>query len=269
LSRYPQALPRPARTVASLFRDERDGRRAPACRTYTPVRGAALAGLSHPLTLFAKGFHLRLRDGLPGFFLCPDVQGPPVTSPAADRAPPRPWAAGDRPGPRHPDRGPAKRSHLEPGSSRHLDPDLGQGQPPRAFSILRSPSVHSRVIRLIPRTGFLCLPDQWRVTSPMCRARRLSRVESSMTSAPLAFDQRLGLVPELLGVGLQPRQQAVVGVVGGREGGVGLHARGLRTAGRARGGDEEVDVVLGGTAWRVHKGIIEHVYAPINCTLVN
>jgi hypothetical protein len=31
-----------------------------------------------------------------------------------------------------------KRSHLEPGSSHHLDPDLGQGQPPRAFSIWRT-----------------------------------------------------------------------------------------------------------------------------------
>jgi hypothetical protein len=56
--------------------------------------------------------------------------------------------------------------------------------------------------------------------------------------------RRVALVPELLGVGLLPVQ---------------LHARGLRTTDRTRGGDQEMDFVLGETTGAVHIRMIESV----------
>jgi hypothetical protein len=82
------------------------------------------------------------------------------------------------------------------------------------------------------------------------------------------LDEGLGLFPELLGVGFEPVEQPVGRVVGGCEGGVRLHACGLRTTDRAWGGDEEIDVVFGGIAWGVHRRIVEQVNVLTNCTYV-
>ena len=93
LSRYPQALARPARTVASAFRDERDGRRAPTCRTYTPVRRSGVSRVESSPDSLCQGF-----PTCAGVTACPvsaavracqDRQRP---VPAAGTARPRPWA---------------------------------------------------------------------------------------------------------------------------------------------------------------------------------
>jgi len=87
--------------------------------------------------------------------------------------------------------------------------------------------------------------------------------------ALVLLDQRLGLVPEGPGVGFLPVQQPRERVVGRGEVRLGLHARGLRTTDDLGGGDQELDVILVGTARGAHSSIIGAVNALPNWTLVN
>ena len=74
----------------------------------------------------------------------------------------------------------------------------------------------------------------------------------------------LGLGPLGVGVGLQPVEESVEGVVRRGEVGLGLHARGLRTTDPPLGSNQELDVRLIGTAWCVHNRILRSVNALTN-----
>jgi hypothetical protein len=63
--------------------------------------------------------------------------------------------------------------------------------------------------------------------------------------ALVELDLGAGLLPEGFGIGLQTRQQAAEGVVGGRGGARGLDARRLGAAELAGRGQQELDVVFG------------------------